>query len=332
MSKAEKARASGCWFGQLVGDALGTLVEGQSAAEIARAFPKGVRDLHDGGAFDLLAGQPTDDTELALSLSWSLLDEADYVEESAASHYVRWFDTEPFGVSPAVEVAVRAAQQASLAGEAVALAMRAAADATSLQPAPLMRVAPIAIFGVHRGDEWVAQAAMQDAALTHAYPVVQQASAVFAVTLARAIRGETDARALLTAAREHALRLEAHAALQDALRDAEHAPPTDFTDPHGVCVALQNAFHVLLQGLSFDDALAGTLSHGGDTNANGVIAGALLGAVHGMHAIPARFRECVDACEPDEDDDDVSRPRPSWLWPTGAEGLALSLLDTGAAG
>ncbi len=309
MSKAEKARASGCWFGQLVGDALGTLVEGQSAAEIAASHPKGVRDLHDGGAFDLLAGQPTDDTELALSLSWSLLDEADYVEESAASHYVRWFDTEPFGVSPAVEVAVRAAQQASLAGEAVAPAMRAAADATSLQPAPLMRVAPIAIFGVHRGDEWVAQAAMQDAALTHAHPVVQQASAVFAVTLARAIRGETDARALLTAAREHALHLEAHAALQDALRDAEHAPPTDFTDPHGVCVALQN-----------------------DTDANGVIAGALLGAVHGMHAIPARFRECVDACEPDEDEDDVSRPRPSWLWPTGAEGLALSLLDTGSAG
>ena len=57
--------------------------------------------MHDGGAFDTLAGQPTDDSELALSLSWSLLDEADYVEESAASHYLRWFDTEPFGVSQA---------------------------------------------------------------------------------------------------------------------------------------------------------------------------------------------------------------------------------------
>jgi len=36
-------RAQGCWLGQLTGDALGSLVEFQSPAEIRRLYPEGVR-------------------------------------------------------------------------------------------------------------------------------------------------------------------------------------------------------------------------------------------------------------------------------------------------
>lgn len=333
MTKAERARAMGCWYGQLTGDALGSLVDGKTPAEILADYPEGVRDLHDGGAFDTLAGQPTDASELALALSWSLLDEGDYVEESAAGHYLRWYDSEPFGVSGGIEVAVQAGQRASEQDQALAPAMRASADAESLASGPLTRVSPIAIFGASRGDAWVARAATQDAALTHPNPVVQQANAVFAVTLARAIRGETDPRALLALAQEYAASVNAHPHVQAALRNAEQGPPAGFAGGQGgVCLALENAFHVLLRSASLEGALVETLGRGGDTRANGILAGALLGAVHGMHAVPARWRECVDTCEPDEDEDGVTRPRPSWLWPTGAEGLALSLLSSGGDG
>jgi hypothetical protein len=43
------ARAQGCLLGQLAGDALGSLVEFQSADEIRRDYPGGVRQLSDGG-------------------------------------------------------------------------------------------------------------------------------------------------------------------------------------------------------------------------------------------------------------------------------------------
>jgi len=54
-------------MGQCVGDALGSLVEFKSPESIARLYPQGVRTLHDGGAFNTIAGQPTDDTEMVLS-------------------------------------------------------------------------------------------------------------------------------------------------------------------------------------------------------------------------------------------------------------------------
>ena len=152
MNKGERARAMGCWYGQLTGDALGSLVEWKTPAEIQAAYPDGVRDMHDGGTFDTLAGQPTDDSEMALALSWSLLDEGDYVEESAARHYLRWYESDPFDIGSTVEVAVKAGQHAYQNDEEVAPAMRRGANQSSQLNGALMRVSPIAIFGVRRVD------------------------------------------------------------------------------------------------------------------------------------------------------------------------------------
>lgn len=330
MDKGERSRAIGCWYGQLTGDALGSLVEFKTAAEIAAAYPEGVRELHDGGTFNTLAGQPTDDSEMALALSWSLLDEGDFLEESVARHYVSWAATDPFDIGNTVRTATDAGQRALENEEDVAPAMRNGANQASQANGALMRVSPIAIFGARRGDEWVAKAAMDDANLTHPHPACRHANAVFAVTLARAIRGETDPRALYSQAQDYAARIDAHPVVRGALRDAEEGPPRDFSDKLGwVRVALQNAFHVLLTASSLEEGLVETVGRGGDTDTNAAIVGALLGAVYGAGAIPAQWRDCVDGCEPDEDEEGVFRPRPSWLWPTGAEGLALSLLASG---
>ena len=62
-------RAQGCLIGQLAGDALGSLVEFQSPEEIRRSYPEGVRELADGGTWNTIAGQPTDDSEMSLLLA-----------------------------------------------------------------------------------------------------------------------------------------------------------------------------------------------------------------------------------------------------------------------
>ena len=69
---AVRSRARGCMLGQLAGDSLGSLVEFLDAAEIRRRYPGGVRLLADGGPFDLIAGQPTDDSEMALAMARGL--------------------------------------------------------------------------------------------------------------------------------------------------------------------------------------------------------------------------------------------------------------------
>ena len=71
--EARVDRAQACLLGQVIGDSLGSLVEFKDADEIARLHPGGVRELADGGVYHTIAGQPTDDSEMALALArtWS---------------------------------------------------------------------------------------------------------------------------------------------------------------------------------------------------------------------------------------------------------------------
>ena len=73
MSDAMLKRAQGCPLGQFAGDWLDSLVEFQSEDEILDAYPDGVRKLADGGHWGTLAGQSTDDSEIALMLARSLV-------------------------------------------------------------------------------------------------------------------------------------------------------------------------------------------------------------------------------------------------------------------
>ncbi len=63
-----------------------------------------------------------------------------------------------------------------------------------------------------------------------------------------------------------------------------------------VLVALQNAFYQLLHADSLEEGVVDTVMAGGDTDTNACIAGALLGACHGLEAIPERWREAILAC------------------------------------
>ncbi len=89
-------RAQGCLLGQLAGDALGSLVEFQTPEQILREYPNGVRELADGGTWDTIAGQPTDDSEMALALARVLVTQGRYDREAARKAYVSWLDSRPF--------------------------------------------------------------------------------------------------------------------------------------------------------------------------------------------------------------------------------------------
>ena len=89
-------RAQGCLLGQLCGDSLGSLVEFQSPAHVRKQYPKGVRDLADGGTWDTIAGQPTDDSELALTLARTLVAKRTYDVSAARAAYRDWLASGPF--------------------------------------------------------------------------------------------------------------------------------------------------------------------------------------------------------------------------------------------
>ena len=102
-------RAIGCLLGQVAGDSLGSLVEFRPAEDIARQYPNGVRDLADGGAWNTIAGQPTDDSELALDLARTLIAQRSWSSEAVAAAYADWYASRPFDIGGTTRQALSAA-------------------------------------------------------------------------------------------------------------------------------------------------------------------------------------------------------------------------------
>jgi ADP-ribosyl-[dinitrogen reductase] hydrolase len=163
------ARAQGCLLGQLAGDALGSLVEFQSPEEIRRNYPDGVRELADGGTWNTIAGQPTDDSEMALLLARMLAERGAYDPDAALRAYQFWLDSDPFDC-----------------GMTIATGLRDRPNPDSQANEAMMRIRPLGIFGANQPLETVGNWARQDAALTHPNPVCLQANSLFTMAIAHA--------------------------------------------------------------------------------------------------------------------------------------------------
>ena len=306
-----KLRAQGCLLGQFIGDSLGSLVEFQPAASIRRDYPDGVRELADGGMWSTIAGQPTDDSEMALMLARTLVERGEYDPDAARKAYVFWLDSDPFDC-----------------GLTVYRGLRGEPCSHSQANGALMRISPLGIFGARGGDlSRVAACARRDAAITHPHPVCQQANALFAMAIATAIRTGIGARDLHQQIIQWAEDPAVDDSLGDAAKGAAKSPPEDFETQEGwVLIAFRNALWQLSHAENFEEAIVDTVMRGGDADTNAAICGALLGAAHGRNAIPERWVEDVLNCRPEAGRPGVHRPRPECFWPVDAPELAEKLL------
>jgi len=306
------ARAQGCFLGQLAGDALGSLVEFQGPDAIAARYPGGVRELADGGTHNTIAGQPTDDSEMALLLARSLVEHGAYDPDAVRHAYVYWHKSGPFDC-----------------GITISNALSGRYNYESEANGALMRIAPLGIFGVHQTADDLADWARQDAALTHPNPVCQEVNALYATALAYAIRTGCDPASLCDQIAGWAREMDCLPSVLDTIDAARTAPPDDYCTQQGwVLIAFQNALWQLLHVSGVEEALVGTVMRGGDTDTNAAICGALLGAVHGRDAIPAQWRDRVLTCRPISGLPGVYRPRPRCFWPADALILVDRLLTT----
>ena len=299
---ARLARAQGVLLGQIIGDSLGSRVELKPAAEIAAHFPRGVRELVDGGVHHTIAGQPTDDGEMALSLARAMVRERQYDARKVLDAYRAWLTSRPVDVGVTTERGLLGLNTTD-----------------SESNGSLMRVSPIGVWAA--GDPALAaRTARDDSMLTHTSETCVEACAAYSAAIAAGIGGASREE-MLEAAAAHA-KGPAHEAVKRAGKGV--APGDFFTHPGWVLLALQNAFWCL-QHLEFEEALVHTVGHGGDTDTNAAIAGALLGALHGRDAIPPRWVLPVLACRPLAEAGAL-RPRPTEYWPDDVLELAEALL------
>lgn len=284
-------RARGVLWGQAVGDALGTTVEFSDELTIATLRGRWPRELVGAGPFNVLPGQVTDDTELALALARTLASTHRYDDDAIAEAYLAWFASEPFDFGRATSRAFRAAAKS-------AEEVRQRADPKTEANGSLMRSSPLGVFGARLPREALAALARRDSQLSHPSPVCQAACAVYVTTIADALTSGLSGAQLYDRALTFA---QAHAPeVLDTLEDAADGLPVS-DDEHNqgwVRIALQHAFFHLKHATDFEAALVQTVVKGGDTDTNGCITGALLGAALGVEAIPARWRKTVADCRP----------------------------------
>jgi ADP-ribosylglycohydrolase/fructose-1,6-bisphosphatase/inositol monophosphatase family enzyme len=223
------SRAQGCLLGQLAGDALGSAVEFLSVAEIKKSYPNGVTNLDDGGTWNLIAGQPTDDSEMALALARTLVRHNKFDEQAVAGAYVEWRKSGPFDIGATTESAI------------TALSAGSPVPSESQSNGALMRVSPLGIFAA--GDpEKAADLAARDARLTHPNPVCVATSAAYAAAIAAGVRGDGP-DAMWVAANDHAGDRTGSELVRERLVAARSNPPQNFEHQMGwVLTAFQNAF------------------------------------------------------------------------------------------
>ncbi len=319
-SPIDWGRAHGVLIGLAVGDALGTTHEFQRLQ--APAFPRladgPLRDIVGGGPFSLRAGQVTDDTQMAVCLSDSLLARGGFDAEDVAARYVAWRE-HCFDIGTQTRAAlelVRDGYSAAGAGRRVWLegGKRAAGNGS------LMRTAPIGVFVA--GDEARRAASFGDSAVTHFDPRCQLACAALNAAVAAGIRG-ADAATMAAAADDElavaAAVLAAHiaderATIEDAervlhldLRAARDDDPQLYTselhlhEHKGfVRVAFRLAFWHLAHTSDPTRVLVDVANRGGDADTNAAIAGALVGACHGSTPLPLVWqRRVLDALQGD---------------------------------
>jgi ADP-ribosylglycohydrolase len=307
-------RACGALLGLAVGDALGTTYE--FAAIDQPDYPAlatgPATDVVGKGPFALVAGQITDDTQLAVCLATSLHRHGGLELADVARRYVAWSE-HAFDIGNQTRAAIDRLE----AGEPASSAGLGVWRASARQPAgngSLMRTAPIAVAYVERGEP----ALIDDSLITHADPRCALACASFDAAIAAAIRAplagsalvEVAAGALAAGAKrlrvawaDDPIDLEhLDAAVRDLGSDLE-AATRDQPELYGalhlhrtagfVRVAFRLAFWHAVHTPSWRAALIDVASRGGDADTNAAIVGALLGARDGASAIPEPWRTRV---------------------------------------
>jgi ADP-ribosyl-[dinitrogen reductase] hydrolase len=303
----------GTLLGLAVGDALGTTHEFKrlKAPPFPRLADGPLKSIVGGGPFELEPGQVTDDTQMAVCLSDSLMASGGLDVDDVARRYAEWMDY-AFDIGAQTSAAlqlVRAGVPARAAGKRVWIER----DRRPAGNGSLMRTAPIGVFVAD--EQARRRASLLESAITHFDPRCQLACAMFNAAIAVGIRGASaesmcDAAAseLAPAARlllaeqpelsadvaeaKRLLTIDVDTARQDD--PLLYGPELHLLDQEGyVRVAFRLAFWHLLHTPDTKSALIDTANRGGDADTNSAIVGALLGACHGDDGLPVDWCDLV---------------------------------------
>jgi ADP-ribosylglycohydrolase len=295
-------KARSAYFGAMIGDALGTTLEFKSKSEALqtmKSYDYFENGLVGKGPFNLSPGQFTDDTEMALALTSVVADGSYYTTDAAAKAYHKWYTSKPFDMGITTSNAV-AQPDAKLMKQAAKKF-----NSESLSNGMLMRLFGLICFYTDKSYDQLIKAVKKDISLTHSHPEAQHIAIIYSTILDSAIKGY-DANHIFNWIRKHNIHSPLVQSLMHSL-DNDLAyfiyNGTDYQlDDIGnknigfVGYALWLTLIALKKYENYKTAILSTVSHGGDTDTNACIVGAVMAALY-PKTIPTKWVDSVLTCQ-----------------------------------
>ena len=282
-------RARGVLLGLACGDALGRPVEFSSAAQIEAEHGR-LTEMVGQGTWNQPAGTITDDTEQALCIARSLVNQQDFDPGDIAERFVTWYDSDPFDIGRMTMRSLSRLKHGDDWDEAGQHVWEQSPEGQNAGNGSVMRCPPLAIPYV---DDWqqLAEVSRQSSRITHADPRCTYGCAILNLTVAGFLE---DADTPLRDALDY-ISADAPDELVTALEPLARGDSPDTLETSGYVVhSLQTALHDGLSAESAEDAIVTAVNRGGDTDTIGAIAGAVAGARFGASTLPDRWLTALD--------------------------------------
>jgi ADP-ribosylglycohydrolase len=271
-------RAIGSVVGLAVGDALGAPFEFRRRSDVPYPLP----------AFELpWKGMPpgtwTDDTAMAMNLWTSLIDHGGGLDlGDVLDRHVTWLGSDPPDVGNQTRAALTLVWDG--VGEPGRVVFERRGPEVSAGNGSVMYCAPLGTVRAREPDLLLEEAPALSR-LTHWDGRCQTACLAVTSAIAALVRGEPGDASVLAALRSVADR-DGGEELEFLVGEAGRTRQVDGPDMGFTLFTAGISLQVAGEGRGFEDGLRYVVGLGGDTDTNAAVAGALLGALHGIDGIP----------------------------------------------
>jgi len=281
-----RQRIVGGILGLALGDALGAPFEFRRAHDVPAPIP----------AFELPwmdrpPGSWTDDTAMARNLWNSLIASGGTLDtDDVLRRDLEWLASSPPDIGNQTVAALREHQRGS-PNAAKAVFDRRGPE-VSAGNGSVMYCAPLGLAYADRADDLL-EAAPALSAITHWDERCKTACVAVTLTAAALVRGD-DPESAVRAALARVAGREGGEELDYLTGAAGVERPIDGPDQGFALFTAGVALRAAGEARPFEDGLREIVSLGGDTDTNASVAGALLGALHGVEALPPRWLARLD--------------------------------------
>jgi len=277
-------RARGALLGLAVGDAVGTTLEFQP-----RGTFQPITNMEGGGPFDLMPGQWTDDTSMALCLGESLLACCGFDPVDQLRRYTRWWEEGHWSsVGYCFDIG-RTVTMALLEFQLTGNGFAGPTHAHSAGNGSIMRLAPVVLY-YHPDFEAAEHFAAESSRTTHGAAEAVAACRILARILLAALEGKSKAEVLAAAAPAEWMSERLREIAEGAYRGK---PEGKILGSGYVVDSLEAALWTFARTHTYRDAVLAAANLGDDADTTAAVCGQVAGAFYGVDEIPAEWLELL---------------------------------------